>query len=64
MQKLLTKFRQTNSAADALRLLRYLDKHPFAECLVAGTADAVLINALREKRARAIHAIHAARLAA
>jgi hypothetical protein len=63
MQKLLAKFRQSPTAANALRLLAYLDKHPFAELITAGTADAVLIGTLREKRARALHAVHCARAA-
>jgi hypothetical protein len=63
MQKLLAKFRQAQTAANALRLLAYLDKHPFAVCLVGGTADAVLINDLRAKRARALNAVYCARAA-
>jgi hypothetical protein len=55
MNKLLAKFRQTNSAKDALKLLAYLDKHPFAVCLIAATPDSVLIANLREMRSRAIH---------
>lgn len=61
MQKLLPKFRQSQSAADALKLLAYLDKHPFAECLSVG--DSVLINDLRAKRARALHAVYCAKAA-
>jgi hypothetical protein len=63
MQKLLAKFRQTQSAANALRLLAYLDKHPFAECLSLDGADRVLIADLRAKRARAQHAVHCAKAA-
>jgi hypothetical protein len=62
MQKLLTKFRQTQSAKDALRLLAYLDKHPFGVVL-ASVEDQVVVETLREKRARAIHAVHCARAA-
>jgi hypothetical protein len=63
MQKLLAKFRQDETAANALRLLAYLDKHPFAELIAAGTSHAVMIDALRTKRARAIYAVHCARAA-
>jgi hypothetical protein len=63
MQKLLTKFRQTQSAKDALKLLAYLDKHPFAECVAPLGSDRALINDLRAKRARAIHAVSLSRAA-
>jgi hypothetical protein len=63
MQKLLFKFRQAQTAANALRLLAYLDKHPFAECLSLEGSDRVLIADLRAKRARALHAVHCARAA-
>jgi hypothetical protein len=63
MQKLLAKFRQTQTAANALRLLAYLDKHPFAEVVSLSVEDRVLVNDLREKRARALHAVHCARAA-
>jgi hypothetical protein len=53
MQKLLAKFKQTKSAADALKLLAYLDKHPFAACL-AHADDVVLIRRLRVLRACAL----------
>jgi hypothetical protein len=62
LQKHLAKFRQTQSAANALRLLAYLDKHPFGFVL-ASIEDQVLIGTLREKRARALHAVHCARAA-
>jgi hypothetical protein len=61
MQTHLAKFRQTQTAANVLRLLAYLDKHPFAECMSLSVADRVLINDLRAKRARALHAVHCAR---
>jgi hypothetical protein len=63
MQKHLAKFRQAQTAANALRLLAYLDKHPFAECLHLSVEDRVLVATLREKRARALHAVHCARAA-
>jgi len=52
MQKLLSKFRQTHSAADALRLLNYCDKHPFAVYLSPGE-DLDLIAKLARVRDRA-----------
>jgi hypothetical protein len=61
MQKHLAKFRQAQTAANALRLLAYLDAHPFAECICPVGADRVLIDDLRLKRARALHAVHCAR---
>lgn len=63
MQKHLAKFRQAQTAANALRLLDYLDAHPFAECVGGSVADRVLIGTLREKRARALHAVHCAKAA-
>jgi hypothetical protein len=63
MQKLTAKFHQTQSAKDALRLLTYLDKHPFAECIAPLGPDRLLIDDLRAKRARAIHAVRLSRVA-
>jgi hypothetical protein len=60
MRKLLFKFRHAQTAANALRLLAYLNKHPFAECMSLSVADRVLINDLRAKRARALHAVRCA----
>lgn len=68
MNKLLTKFRQsqsisqTDAAKAALRLLAYLDKHPMAVCLAA-LPDVVLIRDLQAKRARALHAVYSAKAA-
>jgi hypothetical protein len=62
MQKHLAKFRQAQTAANALRLLAYLDEHPFS-FLMLPVEDRVLIGTLREKRARALHAIRSARAA-
>lgn len=68
MQKLLAKFYAAKSmpetARAALRLLAYLDKHPFAICIGGlSLADSVTINRLREQRARAIHAVYCAKAA-
>lgn len=49
-----------NSAKDALKLLAYLDKHPF---VLAPLSDRVLVDTLREKRARALHAVYCAKAA-
>jgi hypothetical protein len=62
MQKLLTKFRHTQSAKDALKLLAYLDKHPFGVVL-ASIKDQAVVETLREKRARAIDALRLLRAA-
>lgn len=53
MQKLLAKFKQTRTAADALRLLAYLDKHPMAMVCGVAVDDVALINKLTEVRERA-----------
>jgi hypothetical protein len=63
MQKLLSKFRQSQAAKDALRLLTYLDRHPFAVLVSTSVEDRVLITTLQEKRARALHAVRCARAA-
>lgn len=60
MQKLIAKFRQTQSAVDALKLCAYADKHPMAICSIASGSDRVLIHDLQAKRARALHAVWAA----
>lgn len=56
MQKHLAKFRQAQTAANALRLLAYLDKHPFGVVL-ASVEDQALIETLRIKRSNAIRAL-------
>lgn len=63
MNKLITKFRQTQSASDALKLCAYADKHPMAICGVASGSDRVLVNDLLAKRARALHAVYCAKAA-
>lgn len=63
MQKLLTKFRQTWSAADALKLCAYYDKHPMAICRVASGSDRVLVNDLLAMRACALHAVYSKKAA-
>jgi hypothetical protein len=62
MLKLLTKFRQTQSANGALKLLAYLDKHPFG-IVLASVEDQAVVETLRAKRARAIDALRLLRAA-
>lgn len=62
MKKLLAKFRQTQSAADALKLLAYVDRHPVGFFALT-FEDQDIVNDLSAKRARAIHAVSCAKAA-
>jgi hypothetical protein len=61
LEKLLAKFRKTGTAKDALRLLTYLDRHPFAVCL-SSQEDGEIVKRLRQVRERALSHPRAATL--